>query len=195
MQETQVWFLGQEDPLEKKMATHSNILAWRIPWTKEPGRLQTVGSQESDMAEGLSTAHISDIWYLSFLWLISLSMTISGCIHIAAKGSDYFFMINIPLYIYAPHLPYSLVCRWIFTLLPCLAIVNVLQRTLGCMYLFKLWFSSHLIMVYEPFNVLLDFGLVVSCWGFLCPCLSAILANNFLFVVTLIFVTGCFSLQ
>ena len=37
--------LGQEDPLEKEMATHSNILAWKIPWTEEPCRLQTVGSQ------------------------------------------------------------------------------------------------------------------------------------------------------
>ena len=45
MQETQVQCLGQEDPLEKDMATHSSILAWRIPWTKEPGRLQAMGSQ------------------------------------------------------------------------------------------------------------------------------------------------------
>ena len=40
--------LGREDPLEKEMATHSNILAWRIPWTEEPGRLESMGSQESD---------------------------------------------------------------------------------------------------------------------------------------------------
>ena len=45
MQETWVRFLGQEDPLEKEMATHSSILAWRIPWTEEPGRLQSTGSQ------------------------------------------------------------------------------------------------------------------------------------------------------
>ena len=45
MQETWVWSLGQEDPLEKGMATHSSILAWRIPWTEEPGRLQSMGSQ------------------------------------------------------------------------------------------------------------------------------------------------------
>ena len=44
LQETQVRFLGQEDPLEKEMAAHSNILAWRIPWTEEPGRLQSIGS-------------------------------------------------------------------------------------------------------------------------------------------------------
>ena len=45
MQETQVQSLGQEDPLEEEMATHSSILAWEIPWTEEPGRLQTMGSQ------------------------------------------------------------------------------------------------------------------------------------------------------
>ena len=42
MQETLVQFLGQEDPLEKEMATHSSILAWRIPWIEEPGRLQSM---------------------------------------------------------------------------------------------------------------------------------------------------------
>ena len=45
MQETQIRFLGQEDPLEKEMATHSSTLAWKIPWTVEPGRLQSMGSQ------------------------------------------------------------------------------------------------------------------------------------------------------
>ena len=43
MQETWVQSLGQENPLEKVMATHSNILSWRIPWTEEPGRLQSIG--------------------------------------------------------------------------------------------------------------------------------------------------------
>ena len=45
MQETGVWSLGQEDPLEKEMATHSSVLAWRISWTEKPGRLQSMGSQ------------------------------------------------------------------------------------------------------------------------------------------------------
>ena len=45
VQETQVRFLDQEDSLEKGMATQSNILAWRIPWTEEPGRLQSMGLQ------------------------------------------------------------------------------------------------------------------------------------------------------
>ena len=45
VRETQVRSLGQEDPLEKEMVTHSNILAWRIPWIEEPGGLQSMGSQ------------------------------------------------------------------------------------------------------------------------------------------------------
>ena len=45
MQEMQVPSLGQEDPLEEEMATHSNILAWAIPWTEEPDGLQSMGSQ------------------------------------------------------------------------------------------------------------------------------------------------------
>ena len=46
MQELRVQSLGQEDPLEKGIATHSSILAWKIPWTEEPGRLQSVGLQQ-----------------------------------------------------------------------------------------------------------------------------------------------------
>ena len=45
VQETQVRFLSREDPLEKEMVTHSSVLAWRIPWTEEPGRLHSMGSQ------------------------------------------------------------------------------------------------------------------------------------------------------
>ena len=45
LQETQVWSLGQEDPLEEGKTTYSSILAWRIPWTEEPGGLQSIGSQ------------------------------------------------------------------------------------------------------------------------------------------------------
>ena len=45
LRETRVRALGLEDPLEKEMATHSSTLAWKIPWTEEPGRLQSMGSQ------------------------------------------------------------------------------------------------------------------------------------------------------
>ena len=48
MQETEVQTLGWEDTLEKEMATHSSILTWKVPWIEEPGRLQSMGLQESD---------------------------------------------------------------------------------------------------------------------------------------------------
>ena len=52
-QETRVRFLGQKDPLEKEMATHPSILAWRIPWTEEPGGLQSTRSQKLDTTQQL----------------------------------------------------------------------------------------------------------------------------------------------
>ena len=57
MQETQVRSLGQEDPLEKGMETHCSILAWRIPWTKEPGGYSPWGGKESNTTERLSLTH------------------------------------------------------------------------------------------------------------------------------------------
>ena len=45
MQDMQIWSLGQEDTLEKEMTTHSSVLAWEIPWTEEPGGLQSMGLQ------------------------------------------------------------------------------------------------------------------------------------------------------
>ena len=55
MHETQVRSLGQEDPLDKEMATHSSILAWEIPWTEEPGRLQSMGVTKSQTRLSNST--------------------------------------------------------------------------------------------------------------------------------------------
>ena len=55
MQATWIQSLGREDPLEKRMATHSSILPWRIPWTEEPGRLQSTGSQR--VRQDLATNH------------------------------------------------------------------------------------------------------------------------------------------
>ena len=51
MQDMQVWSLGGEDPLEKEMATHSSILAWKTPWPEESGELQSMGHKESDMTD------------------------------------------------------------------------------------------------------------------------------------------------
>ena len=62
MQEAWVQSLDQEGPLEKETAIHSSILAWRIPWTKEPGRLQSMESQELDMTERLNYHHSFSIF-------------------------------------------------------------------------------------------------------------------------------------
>ena len=51
MQEARVQFMGQEDPLEEEMTTHSSILAWRIPWIEEPGGLQSRGRKKLDITE------------------------------------------------------------------------------------------------------------------------------------------------
>ena len=56
MQETQVQSLGQEDPLEKGMATHSSTLAWKILWTEEPGRLQSIGLLSQTQLKRLSSS-------------------------------------------------------------------------------------------------------------------------------------------
>ena len=69
MQETWLQSLGQGDPLEKGMETHSSILAWRIPWTKEPGRLQSMGSQRvgHDWATNITTNnYLAKVWGLLF---------------------------------------------------------------------------------------------------------------------------------
>ena len=57
MQETWVRSPGQKDPMEKGMTTHSSILAWRIPWTEEPGRLRSMGLQKWDTIEAAQPAH------------------------------------------------------------------------------------------------------------------------------------------
>ena len=64
MQETQVRSLGQEDLLEKEIAVHSSILAWRIPWMEEPGGLPYMGSQRSDTTEQLThNKHSCGLWW------------------------------------------------------------------------------------------------------------------------------------
>ena len=82
---TQVWFLGKEEPLEKGMATHSIILAWRIPWTEGPDRLQSMGHKEMDKTERLTLSLFSPRFVTTFLprskhlsisWLQSLAAVI-----------------------------------------------------------------------------------------------------------------------
>ena len=72
MQETWIRSLVQEDPLEKKIATHSSILAWETPWTKEPGRLQSGLGKELDATERLNNTNT-----FHFISVISLGKTFS----------------------------------------------------------------------------------------------------------------------
>ena len=69
MPETRVQSLDCEDPLEKEMAAHSSILAWKIPWMEEPGRLQSMGHKESDTTERLhfTSLHYNYLYTLAFL--------------------------------------------------------------------------------------------------------------------------------
>ena len=60
MQEIRLRSLGQKDPLEKKMSAHSSVLAWRIPWTEEPGGLESVGLQSRTRLQQLNTQACSD---------------------------------------------------------------------------------------------------------------------------------------
>ena len=74
MRETRVWSLGREDPLEKEMATHSSILAWRIPWREEPGRLQSMGSQRVGH-DWETSLHFTDTCTIQkHVWLLFFSI-------------------------------------------------------------------------------------------------------------------------
>ena len=76
MQETWVPFLGWEDPLEKEMATHSSILAWKIPWTEEPGGLQSMGLQR--VRRSWTSAQAACWWYRNSTLLGSHTHSCSG---------------------------------------------------------------------------------------------------------------------
>ena len=69
--ETWVRSLGREDPLEEEMATHSSILAWRIPWTEEPGELQTMGSQ--------SRTQLSDVTFTFIVKAMVFPVVMNRC--------------------------------------------------------------------------------------------------------------------
>ena len=73
MQEMQVWSLGQEDPLEEEMATHSSFLAWEISWTEEPGELKSMCHKELDKTETTDHAYMHIRETDMFLALLSIS--------------------------------------------------------------------------------------------------------------------------
>ena len=76
--QTQVRSLAWEDPLEKEMATHSRILAWRIPWTEEPGGLQSMWSQSGSQQSTQTSVLILALLHQRHVYLISLSIQFLG---------------------------------------------------------------------------------------------------------------------
>ena len=73
MWETWVQSLGWEDPLEKEIATHSRILAWKIPWTEEPARLQSMASQRVGRLSDFTSLTVEDFsWVLNYISTISI---------------------------------------------------------------------------------------------------------------------------
>ena len=97
MQETQIWSLGQKDPREKGIATHSSILAWRISWTEEPGRLQFTGSQRVGYGWATKTVTLSlcSVVYKNIkspcclcVWVAQLCATLCDPIDCSPPGSS-----------------------------------------------------------------------------------------------------------
>ena len=90
MRETQIRSLGQEDPLKEGMATHSSILAWRIPWTEEPGRLQSTGVAKSrTRLSDLTFTLIKRLFSSSSLSAISGVICISEVVDVSPGNLDF----------------------------------------------------------------------------------------------------------
>ena len=81
VQETQVQSLGWDDPLEEEMTTHSNNLAWEIPWTEDPGELQSMGSQRVQCDQETEQQHFTDICI--YTQHIHICITLNMLMHIA----------------------------------------------------------------------------------------------------------------
>ena len=95
MRETWVQFLSREDPLEKEMAAHCSILAWRIPWTKEPGRLQSMGLQRvGHLTHSLVGSGKPYHSPLGSLYLALLNTECKRTLNTSAVGNVWTFMFN-----------------------------------------------------------------------------------------------------
>ena len=101
MQETQAWSLGSGRSLEKEMATHSRILAWRTPWTEEPGGLESMGSQRVGHDWATNTFIIIQCPCLSFLCQVGLCRYhVEGCCFIIQSATLYLLMSTFSLLIF-----------------------------------------------------------------------------------------------
>ena len=97
MRETWVQSLGGEDPLEEGMATHSSVLAWRILWTEEPGRLQSMGSQRVRHDWAIKHTQILN-HYIVYLKLIKLYIN-----YVLMKKQIWMCLINLSVLLFAAH--------------------------------------------------------------------------------------------
>ena len=140
MQETWVQSLGQEDPLEKETATYSSILAWEIPWTEEPGRIQSMGPQrvrnnlatkQQQQQQWLETTRT---YYLPVLELRSLQWVGQAAFLLEATREDLLLGLFWP--IETTHVP------WLMTL-----------HHLGLLLLSRLlWFSSSVLFLWGSYD-------------------------------------------
>ena len=95
VRETQVQSLGQEDALEKRMATHSNILAWRIPWTEEPGRATLHGSQRVGHDSATNTHFCCSLFFLEGRWLERGHFILSLSYFLTFAPSNFFSTLSL----------------------------------------------------------------------------------------------------
>ena len=124
MQEMWVWSLGQEDPLEQEMATHSRILAWKNPWTEEPGRLQSMGllivghDWATDWAytqlywttcPSLLKYIYTYVYMYTYVHILKLYVCMYSCVHICVYTQCIYIYAHT--YIYA----YIYICIYIYT--------------------------------------------------------------------------------
>ena len=101
--ETWVWSMGWEDPLEKRMATHSSILAWRIPWTEESGGLQSMGSQRdrhSWVTDTFIFHFTENLLMLSFSDFLLTSLVIHNRKHTTFKNNNFIFHCNFWIFFF-----------------------------------------------------------------------------------------------
>ena len=121
MQEMQeMWILDQEDPLEERMATHCSILAWRIPWTEDPGRLQSIGSQRVGH-DWSNLAPVCTITCNTFLWFFPWTLVVALCIYAYQYSVDYLRRI--------------LHITWVLFLCSCFFPGTMLFKLVACVFL------------------------------------------------------------
>ena len=96
--ETQVWSLGQQDPLEKEMATQSNVLAWRIQWTEEPSRLQSMGLQRVGHDWATSLTFTIGQWAQRKQTAFESSWFFSLCVHVSLYAYSTFLKATLTIF-------------------------------------------------------------------------------------------------